>query len=503
MPLLNPVDKYDHQLIGNVHPPNWSNPQPAKRYNLVVVGAGTAGLVCAAAAAGLGAKVALIERGLMGGDCLNFGCVPSKALLRAARASSDAGRAGEFGVAIQVAPEVDFSVVMQRMRKLRAALSGNDSASRFNRLGVDVFVGDGRFSSGDSFEVGGQSLRFSRAVIATGSRAAHLPVPGFESTGFITNENIFSLTALPRRLVVVGGGPVGCELAQAFRRFGSLVTLLEVEPRILPREDSDAAQIVKDALVRDGIEVIENCRIQNAQIAEDGKIINLEGVFGHRGITFDEMLVAAGRVPAVDGLGLEAAGVDYDRRTGVMVDDHLRTTNWRVFAAGDVCSAYKFTHVADAMARIVIRNALFRGRERVSSLTIPWCTYTDPEIARVGLDEADARRQNIPVQTFVQPLGEVDRAVLDGESEGFLKVQIRRGSDKIIGATLVARHAGEMISELTLAIAANVGLTTIARTIHPYPTQAEAVRKIGDNYNRTRLTPRVKWLLRQWLTWTR
>jgi pyruvate/2-oxoglutarate dehydrogenase complex dihydrolipoamide dehydrogenase (E3) component len=503
MLLIAPADSYDYRLISNVHPPDWRNPQPSGCYNLVVIGAGTAGLVSAAAAAGLGAKVALIERGLMGGDCLNFGCVPSKALLRAARAFADAGHAGDYGVAVPPKVVVDFAAVMERMRRLRVELSEKDSASRFQSLGVDVFIGEGRFSGPDSIEVGGQTLRFRRAVIATGSRASVLPIQGFAETGFLTNESIFALTALPRRLAVIGGGPLGCELAQAFSRFGSQVTLLEVEPSILPREDADAAQIVKNALVRDGIEIIENCRIQSAQAAENEKIIKLEWAGGFREIAFDEMLVAAGRVPAVDGLGLEAAGIDYDRRTGVKVDDHLRTSNRRVFAAGDVCSAYKFTHVADAMARIVVRNALFYGRERVSTLTIPWCTYTDPEIAHVGVYEYEARRRGIAVQTFVQPLREVDRAVLDGEPGGFLKVQVRQGSDRIIGATLVARHASEMISELTLAITGRIGLTTIARTIHPYPTQAEGIHKIADTYNRTRLTARVNSLLHKWFAWIR
>ncbi len=497
------ADSHDRRLIGNVHPPDWRNPTPAGCYNLIVIGAGTAGLVSAAAAAGLGAKVALIERELMGGDCLNFGCVPSKAVLRAARAFADAEHADEYGVVVRPTPVVDFAAVMARMRRLRAELSENDSANRFDRLGVDVFSGEGRFAGPDSIEVGGQTLRFRRAVIATGSRAAILPIPGLIETGFLTNETIFSLTALPKRLVVIGGGPLGCELAQAFSRFGAQVTLLEAEPGILPREDADAAQIVKNALVRNGIEIIENCRIQRTQAAENGKVIELESAGACREIAFDEMLVAAGRVPAVNGLGLEAAGIDYNQRTGIKVDDHLRTSNRRVFAAGDVCSAYKFTHVADAMARIVIRNALFYGRERVSALTIPWCTYTDPEIAHVGLYEHEARRRGIAIQTFVQPFTEIDRAVLDGETEGFLKVHVRQGSDRILGATMVARHAGEMISELTMAIAGDIGLTTIARIIHPYPTQAEAIRKIADAYNRTRLTSRVNWLLGKWFAWMR
>jgi pyruvate/2-oxoglutarate dehydrogenase complex dihydrolipoamide dehydrogenase (E3) component len=494
---LRPADSEDQRLINQVHPPEWRNPQAAERYNLVVIGAGTAGLVCAAAAAGLGAKVALVERELMGGDCLNFGCVPSKALLRAARAYAEAIHTADYGVGVPQGIRVDFAAVMARMRRLRAQLSEKDSVDRFRSLGVDVFLGEGCFSGPASVEVRGQTLRFSRAVIATGSRPASLPIEGLAESGFLTNETIFSLTVLPSRLVVIGGGPLGCELAQAFGRFGSRVTLLEAESSILPREDADAAQIVKNALLRDGIEIIENCRIQNTQTGENSKVIRLEYAGTSRAIAYDQVLVAAGRVPAVN-IGLEAAGVDYDGRIGVKVDDRLRTSNRRIFAAGDICSAYKFTHVADAMARIAIRNALFYGGERASALTIPWCTYTDPEIAHVGLDEHEARRRGIAIQTFVQPLTAVDRALLDGESEGFLKIHVRRGTDRILGATLVARRAGEIISELTLAIAARIGLSTIARTIHPYPTQSEAVQKIADAYNRTRLTPRVFWLLRKW-----
>jgi pyruvate/2-oxoglutarate dehydrogenase complex dihydrolipoamide dehydrogenase (E3) component len=503
MQSLRSDDPDDQLLISQVHPPDWNNPEPAKRYNLVVIGAGTAGLVCAAAAAGLGAKVALIERELMGGDCLNFGCVPSKALLRCARAYADARRACDYGVVAVAAPDVDFAAVMSRMRRLRKELSKNDSVGRFANLGVDVFLGNGRFSGTDSIEVAGRTLRFSRAVIATGSRAAALNIQGLAAAGFLTNETIFSITTLPKRLVVIGGGPVGCELAQAFKRFGARVTLLEAEPAILPREDADAARIVKDALLRDGVEIIENCQVLGSQSAEQGNLLKLQCVDARREIAFDEILVAVGRIPTIDGLGLEAARVEYEPRGGIRVDDHLRTTNPRIFAAGDVCSAYKFTHMADTMARIAVRNALFYGRERVSDLTIPWCTYTDPEIAEVGLSEWEARERGIAIRTFLQPLAEVDRAILDGETDGLLKVRVRQNSDRIVGATLIARHAGETVSELTLAIANGIGMAAIARTIHPYPTQAEAIRKIADAYNRTRLTPRVQWLFRKWLAWTR
>lgn len=495
-------DSSDQQLLANLHPSDWKNPEPASSYNLVVIGGGTAGLISAAGAAGLGAKVALIERGLLGGDCLNVGCVPSKALLRAARAAIEGRRAGIYGVTGTAEVKVDFGAVMERMRRLRAELSAHDSAARYRGMGVDVFIGQGRFCARDCVEVDGRRLRFRHAVIATGTRADTPAIPGLAATGFLTNETVFSLTALPRRIAVIGAGPAGCEMAQALSSFGSAVTMLEAARRILPGEDRDAAEVLKGVLSQQGIEVIEDCKIGSVELRGVEKIIRLEG--GRRNeVVCDEILVTTGRRPALDGLDLETAGVAYDPRAGVIVNDRLQTTNKRIFAAGDICSQYKFTHVADAMARIVIRNALFAGRERVSALTIPACIYTSPEIARAGLSESQARERGIPVTTFVQPLGEIDRAVLDGETAGFVKIHVRAGSDKPVGATIVAAHAGEMISELTLAMANGLGMASIARTIHPYPTQAEAIRRLGDAYNRTRLTPRVASVMRRWLGWTR
>jgi pyruvate/2-oxoglutarate dehydrogenase complex dihydrolipoamide dehydrogenase (E3) component len=323
-----------------------------------------------------------------------------------------------------------------------------------------------------------------------------------ESAGYLTNETVFSLTELPPRLAVIGAGPIGCELAQAFARFGSQVTLLEVMRQILPREDRDAAAIVEASLRRDGITINCCCNITAARKDGADQVLTLDCEGATSELRVDEILVGVGRAPNVEGLGLEQAGVAYDRN-GVTVDDRLRTTNPRVFAAGDIASRFKFTHMADALARIAIQNALFLGRAKASALTVPWCTYTDPEIAHVGLYEQEARDQGIPVRTFLQEFRGVDRAVLDGESEGFVKVHVRTGSDRILGATIVARHAGEMISELTLAMVGGLGLKDLARTIHPYPTQAEAMKKVGDAYSLTRLTPFVHGLFRRWLTWTR
>ncbi len=500
---VRPFDVHNRALVGNVRPPGWANPEPAGRYNLVVVGAGTAGLVTAAGAAGLGARAALVERELMGGDCLNVGCVPSKALIRAARAFADVRDAGAFGVTVPPGGRVDFPAVMERMRRLRASISPNDAAARYRGLGVDVFFGPARFTGSDAVEVGGRVLRFRRAVIATGAGAAKPDIPGLADAGTLTNETVFTLTELPPRLAVIGAGPIGCELAQAFARFGARVSLLNKHARVMPREDRDAADVVEKALARDGVALVADCNVVRAEKQGPDKVLHVEQQGRTREVRVDAILVGVGRAPNVQGLGLEAAGIAFDERRGVTVDDRLRTSNPRVFAAGDVCSRFQFTHAADAMARVAIQNALFFGRAKASALVIPWCTYTDPEVARVGLSEEEAKAGGVEIDVFTQELAEVDRAVLDGETEGFVKVLTKKGTDRIVGATVVARHAGEMISELTLAMTAGLGLATLARTIHPYPTQAEAIKRVADAYNRTRLTPFVKRLMGRWFAWLR
>ncbi len=503
VPEVLPKDKYNATLVSNVHPPDWVNPEPASRYNLVVIGAGTAGLVTAAGAAGLGAKVALIERHLLGGDCLNVGCVPSKCVIRSSRVVADIQGAHAFGIRVPAGIESDFPAVMKRMRRIRAHISHHDSAKRFQELGVDVFLGDAHFAGPDTIQVAGKTLRFKKAVIATGARAVDPPIPGLAEAGYLTNETVFSLTERPRRLAVIGGGPIGCELAQAFRRLGCEVTLLHRGTHILNREDADAAEIIQQVFLREGIRLILDCKITQVYQRDGAKVLQVTSQGKEEEIIADEILAGAGRAPNVEGLNLEAVGVEYDQKQGVKVNDYLQTTNPRIYAAGDICMQHKFTHAADAAARIVIQNALFHGRKRLSALIMPWCTYTDPEIAHVGLYEREAQQRGIPVQTFVRQLKEVDRALTDGEEEGFVKVHVRKGSDKILGATIVARHAGEMINELSLAMVANIGLGTIATVIHSYPTQAEAIKQVADAYNRTRLTPLLKKLFTRWFAWTR
>lgn len=498
---LIPHDSFNQQLEAHVHPPDWANPTPSGRYNLVVIGAGTAGLVTAAGAAGLGAKVALVERGLMGGDCLNVGCVPSKGIIAAGRAAAAVRQAGEFGVRVPEGMSIDFAAAMERMRRLRAGISHHDSAARFRDLGVDVFFGQGSFVDSNTIDVEGTRLSFKKAVLATGARASAPPIPGLDQVDYLTNESLFSLTERPARFGVIGAGPIGCEMAQTFAQLGSRVFLIESEHGVLPREDREAAEIVQHALERDGVHLLccgRELRIRN----ENGIRLSVESHGRQYDEAVDQLLVAVGRAPNVEGLNLESVGVDYDK-SGVKVDDRLRTTNPNIYAAGDICSSYKFTHAADFMARTVIQNALFMGRKKCSSLVIPWCTYTMPELAHVGVTGDGPGAPDFPVDTYVQEFSGVDRAILEGEEAGLAKVHVRRGTDTIVGATIVGPTAGDLISEITVAMTQRIGLGKLAGVIHPYPTRADALRKLGDQYNRTRLTPFVKSLFQTWLNWTR
>lgn len=503
-----PMDRYNQELIENLHPPDWSNPEPAPCYNLVVIGAGTAGLVTAAGAALLGAKVALVEKHLMGGDCTNVGCVPSKTMIRSARVVADIKYAEKFGVGTSHYVDIDFPAVMERLRRIRAAISLHDSAKRFQQeFGVDVFFGNACFSGRNTVEVAQKTLRFKKAVIATGSSPKKLSIPGLEEVQYLTNENVFSLTRRPNRLAVIGGGYIGCELAQTFRRLGSEVILLQKGSHLLGREDADAAAIIQKTFVREGMQLILEANIHQVERQDVNKVIYYEANGKQNQLYVDEILVGVGRSPNVEDLNLESVGVKYDKQKGVIVNDYLQTTNPRIYAVGDVCMEWKFTHAADAAARIVVQNALFSvlglGRKKLTSLTMPWCTYTDPEVAHVGMYPEQAQDQGIEIDTYYIPLNEVDRAIIDGEAEGFVKVHVKKGTDKILGATIVARHAGEIINEITLAMTNNLGMKAIAKTIHPYPTQAEAIRKAADAYNRTRLTPLVKKITSSWLSWQR
>ncbi|MES2521232.1 MAG: mercuric reductase [Gemmatimonadota bacterium] len=496
-------DADDQRLAALVHPEGWKNPAPRSRYHLVVIGAGTGGLVTAAAAAGLGARVALVERHLMGGDCLNVGCVPSKAIIRASRAWHEARHAAERFGGPATTGDGDFAEAFARMRRLRADLAPVDSAERFKGLGVDVFLGDARFVGDDAIEVGGQRLLFRRAVIATGARAAVPDIPGLAESGFHTNETIFSLRARPKGLLILGAGPIGCELAQAFARLGTPVTLVAREDRVLPRDTADASAIVASALEREGVSILRNAEVTHVQRRPDVGGADASGGADRLTLTVkrdgressisgDVLLVAVGRSPNVESMGLDAAGVRFDTRRGVTVDDRLRTTNRWVYAVGDVCSAHKLTHAADFQARLVVQNALFFGRGKASALVTPWVTYTDPEIAGVGRTVESAREHGEAVDVIEVPMHEVDRARLDGATDGFCRILVAKGTERIVGASIVSAHAGEHISAVALAMTNGLGLGAFGRTMHPYPTQGEMLRKAADGWRRRKLTPTVK-----------
>jgi pyruvate/2-oxoglutarate dehydrogenase complex dihydrolipoamide dehydrogenase (E3) component len=500
---LEPQDSYNKLLEQNTHPTDWQNPVPSGRYDLVAIGGGTAGLISALAAAGLGARAALLERSLLGGDCLNFGCVPSKALLRAARAAHDMRSAGAFGCRLDsFQASVDFPAVMERMRRLRAEISQHDSATRLKSLGVDVYLGEAQFTGRGALQVAGQAVRFRRAVVATGAHPREPEIAGLAEIGFLTNETVFSLTQLPRRLVVIGAGPVGCELAQAFSRFGSDVHLINRRETILPKEDREAAEVVKRQFESEQIHLQLGWTIEAAERMGDAKSLIIERNGQRQKLIADEILIGVGRQPNTEGLDLEAANVAYSDK-GIHINDRLQTSNWRIYAAGDVCGQEQFTHAADAMARICVQNALFGGRKRLSRLVIPRCTFTDPEIAHVGLTVTEAAARTIEIDSYRVGLDDVDRAVLDGEEQGFAVVHTFRGTGRIAGATIVARHAGEMIGEITLLMTRRISLGALATVIHCYPTQVEALKRIADNYRRTKLTPIVSRALRTWLRWSR
>jgi pyruvate/2-oxoglutarate dehydrogenase complex dihydrolipoamide dehydrogenase (E3) component len=498
---IEPWDDSNQELLGNVHPPDWINPTLADCYDLVVIGAGTAGLVTAKGAAGLGIglKVALIEKNLMGGDCLNVGCVPSKCLIRSSRVVSEMNRALPYGVQPPENIAIDFSEVMARMRRVRTRISPVDSAVAAKKVGVDVFFGEARFKNENTIIVEGQDLKFKKAVIATGARAVSPQISGIEATGYLTNESVFSLTSLPKKLAVIGGGPIGCELAQAFQRLGSEVTLFHKGSHVLDKEDADAAEIVQQALIRDGIRLVLNCQLESIAQTSEGKVINFTNAHGIESITVEEILVGAGRQPNVESLNLEAVGVEYDLSKGIKVNDYLQTSNSKIHGAGDICMNWKFTHAADAAARIVIKNTLFSplglGKAKLSDLVMPWVTYTDPEIAHVGLYESEAQAKGIKCNTIKINFDDVDRALADGETEGFVKILHKQDSDEILGATIVANHGGEMISEITTAMIGKMGLSKLASVIHPYPTQAMAIKQAADAYRRTLLTAKTKKLL--------
>eukprot|EP00639_Heterosigma_akashiwo_P003670 CAMPEP_0194570074 /NCGR_PEP_ID=MMETSP0292-20121207/7533_1 /TAXON_ID=39354 /ORGANISM="Heterosigma akashiwo, Strain CCMP2393" /LENGTH=588 /DNA_ID=CAMNT_0039420447 /DNA_START=28 /DNA_END=1794 /DNA_ORIENTATION=+ len=501
-----PMDEHNTKLVNNVHPTDYQNPEPLEKYDLVVLGAGVSGLLSVIMGSALGKKCALIEKHYMGGDCLNIGCVPSKALISCARRLKEVQESAEFGVRL---PEgevtIDFGAVMARMRRIRAAISDHDSVARYSRDFCEhVFLGHAEFAGPDTVRVSGANgdvtLRFDKAMVATGASAAIVPIPGLVGAPHLTNANFFNLTELPPRVAVIGAGPIGLEMAQSLRRFGAQVTCFEAFPQLLPREDQDAAAVLKEAILRDGVEIRLGAKILRVEVSEEGGlyqapwkavrvVLDVDGAeVVHEA---DALLNATGRAPNVHGIGLDVVGVEYDNKVGVHIDDQFRTTNPRVYATGDVATPYKFTHSADFMARIAIRNMFLGDESRLSQLIIPWATYTEPEVAHVGLYEYELESKGIEFESFKRDLKDVDRCKCEGVTEGFVKITVKKGTDEILGATIVGPNAGDMISELTVCIQCNIGAGQLAGVIHPYPTTGEAIRQAAAGYNKYWRTPAV------------
>jgi pyruvate/2-oxoglutarate dehydrogenase complex dihydrolipoamide dehydrogenase (E3) component len=384
---------------------------------------------------------------------------------------------------------------MERLRGVRADLAPHDSAERFKGLGVDVFLGAGRFAGADTVAVAGAFLRFRKAIIATGGRAAVPDLPGLREAGFHTSETIFGLTELPRSLVVLGGGPIGCELAQAFRRLGSEVSLL-ARPRLLPREDADAAARVREAFLGEGIRLLEGAEATAVRLEEGQRVVTMQQEGREHEVRGDLLLVAVGRTLNLEGLGLEAAGIAKEGGK-LNLDPRLRTTNPRVYAAGDAAGGLQFTHAADAQARLVLRNAFFLGRGRAAGLVVPRCTYTDPEVAQVGLTKAEAGDRGLAVDAFRVALADTDRGAVDGAA-GFVEAVVAKGTDKVLGFTLVGPHAGELVGEAAVFMATSGRLAALDGIIHPYPTLAEAFKRLGGAYMKARLSPGLASLLRRY-----
>lgn len=473
-----------------------------ERYNLVVIGAGSGGLVVAAGAAGLGARVALAEKHRMGGDCLNTGCVPSKALLAAARALRRARDGSRHGLSFPDPGSQDYARVHAAVRAAQERIAPHDSVERFTSLGVEVLLGSARLLSAHEVEVGDRTVRGRHVVVATGSRPAVPEVPGLSEAGFLTNESVFDVTSLPATLVVLGGGPIGTELGQAFARLGSKVTIVSSTPRVCAREDPEASEAMASAL-RAELTLLDASRPIRVTAQGGRKVVTVAGPGGQTTeVAADEILVAVGRRPNVEGLGLEAAGVVVGP-TGIRVDARCRTSVPSVWAVGDVTGGPLFTHWAGHQGRVVVRNTLFPGSTSCDLDNLPRVTYTDPEVAHVGLTEQAARERGLPHRVFRVGFESVDRAVCDGDFHGHFAKVVAGPKGHVLGATVVHPHAGDLIAELVVARKHGLTLAQLSGTIHAYPTLSEVSRALGDAYLRTKLTPATRSTLTKVFRWLR
>lgn len=442
----------------------------AVEYDVVVIGGGSAGLVVAGVAAALKAKVALVERDRLGGDCLWYGCVPSKSLIQASRMAYNIKQAGRFGISCPE-PEIDFARAIGYVQDVITVIQPHDSPERFEDLGVEVIFGDGKFINRQTFEVNQRQLKARAFAIATGSRPGAPPIPGLEQAGYLTNEAVFTVTERPDSLAVIGGGPIGCELGQAFSRLGSKVTIIASRDRLLPKEDPEAVEVVQQQFAAEGIRVLLQTKAERVELINGKKLVWA----GEEKIAVDQILVAAGRQPNVESLNLEAAGVKMGK-SGVKVNNKLQTTNPRIYACGDVIGGYQFTHVASYQANVVLKNALFLPVIKADYRVIPWATFTDPELARVGLTESEARSQyGNDIHVVRQEFADVDRAQAEGTTAGFAKIITKRNGE-ILGAHLVGPAAGELIHEIILAMSHKLKLSALGG-IHIYPTLSEVNSK--------------------------
>ncbi|MFO7831872.1 MAG: mercuric reductase [Desulfuromonadaceae bacterium] len=473
-------------------------------YNVIVIGAGSAGLVSSYIAAATKARVALIEKNKMGGDCLNTGCVPSKALIRSAKMLSYARRAEEFGFR-NIETEFDFAEVMERVQRTVNKVKPHDSIERYTDLGVDCIQGEAQITSPYTVEVNDKTLTTKSIIVATGASPFVPPLPGLDTIDYLTSDTLWNLRELPERLVVLGGGPIGCEMTQAFARFGSKVTQIEMGSQIMGREDHDVAALIHERFAAEGVEVLTQHAAKHVLTEGKENILVCEHQGNEVRIPFERMLVAVGRKPHTSGFGLEELGVHLSERGNIDTDPFLRTNIPTIFCAGDVAGPYQFTHTAAHQAWYACVNALFGTfkKFRADYSVIPWCTFTDPEVARVGLNETDARAQNIEHEVSIFKLGELDRAITEEETDGWVKIITPPGKDKILGVTIVGTHAGDLLAEYILAMKHGIGLNKILGTIHPYPTLAEANKMAAGEWKKAHVPEKILAWVERFHTWRR